>query len=182
MIYAFYLLVPLGLGVACLLISHADEQIVAVAAAWLLAAGGLALRRFLPIVAGAVVLLAAYLTNVISLDGSVLLPQSTAFGIGLFIMLELGHDCTSVVHGKLTLKAYRIRGRFVAAVSIGTVVLVPFLTAVAYGTVVHLKNARLSAVILPAMVPVLAGIAFIVYLRTRSDMRNDIRKDSGSGE
>lgn len=167
MIYALYLLLPLAAGALAFLTGVTIELVLAVAVAWLLAAAGLLVRRFVLVVASAVILILAFLAQVFSSSPPQLAPAAVAFGVGVFGMLELGHDAISVKHGKLTLRAYALRARFIALVAAVDLVAVFVLATVAYNLAVRYPGLPLAVLLMPAVAVVIAGVAVMIVARLR---------------
>lgn len=167
MIYLVFLALPLVLGAACLAHGFTPALAFFLSLAWLLCGLGLQLRRFAPVVAAATILLISYVGAVLPSVGGGLSWPSVAYGIGLFVMLELGHDCTSVVHGKLSFRAYRVRGLYIARIAVLDASAVVFLVTLAYSVVYWFPDLQFAAFVLPALFVVLGGGAYLTYRAVR---------------
>lgn len=171
MIYALFLLLPLATGALAFLNGFTTELILSTAVAWLLAAVGLLVRRFLPVVASAVVLTLAFLAQAFAPSSPELFWASIGFGVGIFGMLELGHDCTTVSHGKLTFRSYALRARYIALVAGADLVVVFVLATIAYNLAVRYPDLPFSAVLVPALAVVIAGVGLMIVVRLRRSDR-----------
>jgi hypothetical protein len=157
------LLIPLGLAGVCLSAGVTAGLVFVLSVSWLLSVLGLWLRRFFPMVASALLLLLAYWTLVFAQPARDLFWLSICFGIGLFAMLELGHDCVSVSHGRLSLRAYTLRGRYIAKVAVADLAAVFLLATIAYNVALRFPDLPFSVAVLPALFVAVGGSAYLIY-------------------
>lgn len=172
MIYLLFLALPLALAGLCLTDGVTPGLAFFLSVSWLLSGLGLRLRRFAPIVFSALILLLSYVGSALPSQGPAPSWVSAAFGIGLFVMLELGHDCTTVVHGRLSFRGYRLRGRFIARIAALDAAVIVFLTTLAYSVVYWFPEVPFSALVLPAIFVVLGGGAYLTVRAVRGKQQS----------
>ncbi|MFW5884164.1 MAG: hypothetical protein ACOCVW_01665 [bacterium] len=171
MIYAIFLALPLATGALTLPGGLSTELVLAVAVAWLLVVVSLLVRRFVLVVVSAVILILAFLAQAFSPAPPPLFWPAIGFGLGIFAMLEIGHDCTTLSHGRLTVRAYALRARYLAIVA-GVDLFVVFVVAtLAYNLAVRYPGLPFEAALLPALVVVIAGVGVMIVLRLRRSER-----------
>jgi hypothetical protein len=167
MIYAIFLLMPLGLGALSLLGGITAGLVFAISLAWLLAVVALAIRRFAPAAVSAIVLLLAFLAQIFVSPPPQLFWPAVGFGIGLLAMLELGHDCTSISHGKLTVRAYALRARSIGLIAAADLVAVFVIATVAYNVAVRFPGLPFAVFLIPALLVVIPGVTVVILIRVR---------------
>jgi hypothetical protein len=156
-IYVIYFLSPLVLSLYCLIADFNPTSLVFSAVAWSAAAGGILFRRFSLVVVSAAALLFTYL--MVFLASGSPMPGGTGFGLwptvfyslGIFVLIEIGHDCVGISRGRLTWEAYRIRGRYLVTVCVGSVIIAFLIATVAYNIGIYLPDWEFTKVILPIL-------------------------------
>ena len=171
MIYAIFLLMPVGLGALSLLGGVTIQLVFFVSLSWLLSMVGLWLRSYWPIVTAAVLLLLTYLTRVYAAIDANTFWRSVGFGLGLFAMLELGQDCVSIPHGKLTLAAYRRRAAYLLVIGLADVAAVFVVATLAYNAVLRYPGVPFAAATIPALFVTIGAAGVLVYRRVRRDRK-----------
>ena len=169
MIYALFLLAPIGLGALSLLGGATIQLVFLVSLAWLLSMVGLWLRSYWPVVTAAVLLLLTYLTQVYAGIDANTFWRSVAFGLGLLAMLELGQDCVSVPHGKLSLRAYGRRAAYLLVIAVVDVAAVFVIATLAYNAVLRYPGVPFLATTIPALFVTIGAAGVLVYRRVRRD-------------
>jgi hypothetical protein len=149
------------------------QLVLVVSVSWFFAVFALWRRRFGPVVVSAALLFVAYVTRVFGDVEVELFWQSALFGAGLFVMLELGHDCTSVSHGRLTPRTYRLRGRFIAVVALIDLAVVFAVATLAYNAAVRFPELPLAALVVPALFVSMGGAALLTYLNVKRRRGSD---------
>lgn len=168
MVYVMFLLIPLGLGGVSLVGGVTTELVLVVSLSWLLSVLGLWKRRFGPVVAAGLLLLVAYMTQVFSAQQANLFWRSAGFGVGLFAMFELGQDCTSVTHGKLTLRSYLLRARYIAVIAAVDLAAVFVLATISYNLALQFPDLPFTVLVLPALFVIIGGAGYLLYRRVKT--------------
>jgi hypothetical protein len=167
MIPGLFLGLPVALLSYCLARSFTVAGLFIGSLAWLLAVLALLSRRFSLVLASALLLLGEFLA--LLGPGPPRLWAAGLYGVGLFLFLEIGHDCVGVPHGKIDAASYKLRARFIGSVAAASLVLVHAFGTIAYNLAVHLHRFSFAALALPVLYLVLGGVGFLLARSTRRE-------------